>query len=266
MFKAEPYGDNRNPQLHWGYWLTVNYEERPPLLDELGNGWSSVREYLWVDRLGMASGSPHDQECALEVLLSVLAALDRQVISIEEKVIDLFADSWHLARQFFGLWLQGQGLVEDGLARGLTSEGTAILKMLASTRSRGAAPIPIGLPVFKALKGPDLGADPAVREAIMEQCDTFAATLPCRFVRKDVAGRAAISLTGPPSGNNIPLARTLWSLSFPHDYERDRFYRWLVDRMDRWEGWSDRARHYGAQALSEHLLRLCFAGKADTSD
>ena len=120
--------------------------------------------------------------------------------------------------------------------------------------------------MFKALNGPDLGADPALREVIMEQCDTFAANLPCRFVRKNVAGRAAISLTRPPSGNNVPLARTLWSLTFPHDQERDRFYRWLVDRIDRWQDWSDRARHYGAHALSEHLLRLRFVDQADTSD
>ncbi|MBX7489536.1 hypothetical protein K3177_13520 [Qipengyuania sp. GH25] len=266
MFKDEPYGDHRNPELPWGYWLTVNDEASPPLLDEQGNGWSSVREYLWIDRLGMASGSRHDQERALEVLLSVLVAIDRQVISIEEKVIDLFADSWHLARQFFGLWLQGQGLTTSGLSGGLTSEGKAVLKMLASTRSRGAAPIPVGLPVFKTLNGPDLGEDPAMREAIMEQCDTFVAKLPCRFVRKDVAGRPAITLTGPPSGDNVPLARTLWSLSFPHGHERDRFYRWLVDRIDRWEDWSGRARMDGAQALSEHLLRLSFASEARTSD
>ena len=40
----------------------------------------------------------------------------------------------------------------------------------------------------------------------------------------------------------------------------------LVDRIDRWEDWSGRARIDGAQALSEHLLRLRFASEAGTSD
>ena len=93
MRRAQPYGDNRNPELPWGYWLVVNDDEHPALLDEQGQGWSSVRECFWVDRLGMSNTSPQAREQALEVLLSVLVAIDRQVTSIEESVIDLFGDS-----------------------------------------------------------------------------------------------------------------------------------------------------------------------------
>ena len=49
-------------------------------------------------------------------------------------------------------------------------------------------------------------------------------------------------------------------MSFPRENERDRLYQWLVDRIDRWESWAERIRQDGAQALSEHLLRLRFAG------
>ena len=266
MRRAQPYGENRNPELPWGHWLVVNDEEHPALLDEQGQGWNSVRECFWVDRLGMSNSSPRAREQALEVLLSVLVAIDRQVISIEESVVDLFGDSWQLARQFFGPCLEGLGLSEDGLTGPLTSEGKAVLKMLASTRGRDAVPVPIGLPVFRSLNGPDLGEDTALREAVMEQCENFAAKLAYRFARSELVGQAGITFTGPPDGRNVPLARTLWSMSFAHGYERDRFYRWLVDRIDRWEVWGEITRKDGPQALTEHLLRLRFASKAADED
>jgi hypothetical protein len=259
MAEDLPYERRRNPNLPWGYWCRVSDQEWPPLFDENGREWTSLREYFWSERLGMASASEHDREHALEVLLSVLVAIDRRVIGIEEKVIDLFQDCWHLARQFLGHWLEGLGLTDEGLSGSLTPEGRAVLVMLASTRSLRAAPIPIGLPVFEATNGPDLDAARAVNESVMDQCDAFAEKLEFRFVREDVAGRPAIKLIGPPTGNNVPLARTLWSIDFPRLHERDRLYRWLVDRIDRWEDWAERARQHGAQALSEHLLRLRFA-------
>ena len=266
MRKAAPYGNNRNPELPWGYWLTVNDHAHPPLLDEEGRGWHNVREYFWVAHLGMKGGGQQEREQALEVLLSVLAAIDRQVVPIEEKVIDLFGNSWHLCRQFFGPWLEGRGLTEHGVNGRLTSEGKAVLKMLASTRGRHLALVPIGLPVFRALDGPVADDDPVVRDAIMQQCEAFASQLAYRFARIEIAGKPAITFTGPPVGDNVPLARMLWSMSFPRAQERDRLYRWLVDRIDRWESWAERIRRNGAQALSEHLLRLRFADGGNYDD
>ncbi|WP_162925069.1 hypothetical protein [Aurantiacibacter odishensis] len=263
MTERVPYERRRNAALPWGYWCRTSGEEWPPLYDEAGNEWRSVREYFWTARLGMASASEHDREHALEVLLSILVAIDRRVIGIEEKVIDLFEDSWQLARQLVGHWLEGLGFTDDSLSGDLTPEGRAVLVMLASTRSRQAARIPIGLPVFKATRGPDLAHDPVMHDQVMAQCEAFAAKLELRFVRDDLAGRPAIKLIGPPEGNNVPLARTLWSMDFPRRYERDRVYRWLVDRIDRWETWAERARRHGAQALTDHLLRLRFAQEAD---
>ena len=261
MTERIPYERRRNPNLPWGYWCRVNDTEWPPLYDEEGTEWRSLREYFWTARLGMASASEHDREHALEVLLSILVAIDRRVIAIEEKVIDLFSNSWHLARQFCGPWLEGLGLSEHGLSGNLTPEGRAVLVMLASTRSRQAAPIPIGLPVFRTTDGPDSAEDPMMRDRIMAQCEAFASKLELRFMRDDLVQQPAIKLIGPPKGNNIPLARTLWSMEFPQSFERDRFYRWLVDRIDRWETWGALARERGAQALTEHLLRLSHADR-----
>lgn len=262
MTKQIPYERRRNAALPWGYWCRSSGSEWPPLYDEQGNEWRSLREYFWIDRLGMANASEHDREHALEVLLSVLVAIDRRVIYSEEKVIDLFGSSWQLARQFFGSWLEGLGLTGHGLTGDLTHEGRAVMVMLASTRSREAAAIPIGLPVFKATTGPDLGEDPVMREQIMGRCDEFAAKLEYRFVRDDLTGLPGIMLIGPPDGANVPLARTLWSMDFPHAYERDRLFRWLTDRIDRWESWAERALQNGAPALTEHLLRLRFADES----
>lgn len=263
MTERIPYERIRNPNLPWGYWCRVSGAEWPPLYDEEGNEWRSVREYFWTARLGMACTSEYDREHALEVLLSVLVAIDRRVIGIHEQVSDLFGESWHLARQFFGPWLEGLGLTVGGLSSELTYEGRAVLVMLASTRSRQAARIPIGLPVFKATSGPDLGEDPVMHDQIMAQCEAFASKLELRFMRDDLAGQPGIVLIGPPEGNNVPLGRTLWSIYFPRGRERDRFYRWLVDRIERWETWAERARQDGAQALTEHLLRLRFAQEED---
>ena len=100
----------------------------------------------------------------------------------------------------------------------------------------------------------------------MEQCESFAAKLAYRFARTELLGQTAITFTGPPDGRNVPLARTLWSMSFEHGYERDRLYRWLINRMDRWEDWGEIARKDGAQGLTEHLLRLRFASEAGNEE
>jgi len=41
-----PYEQRRNPNLPWGYWLTAvgEVDGWPPLIDDQGNRWDSVRE------------------------------------------------------------------------------------------------------------------------------------------------------------------------------------------------------------------------------
>tara|TARA_R110001606_G_scaffold191381_2_gene339311 strand:- start:1028 stop:1279 length:252 start_codon:yes stop_codon:yes gene_type:complete len=69
----------------------------------------------------------------------------------------------------------------------------------------------------------------------------------------------AIRLVGDGLGPNIPLRRTRWSITFPDQYARDRFYCWLCHRIDRWGDWGTRAWQHGPRALSEYLLQLKFA-------
>lgn len=257
MEQQIPYEHRRNPHLPWGYWCTVDPDHAPHLIDDTGRRWRSLREYLWCGRLGMAHGSNWDFENQTEFLLAVLAAIDRRTCHIEEQVRDLFKNSWDIARHYSS-WLEGHGIA-DGLSGPIAPEGRAILVMLASTRSADAAPVPIGLPTIEPARGLDRGTTRKERERIFKANETFALDLPGRFVRETIAGEPGIKLVGLPEGANVPLGRVLWSMTFGDDYARDRMFAWLIHRLDRWIDWTELARRHGAQALSEHLLQLCFA-------
>lgn len=43
-----------------------------------------------------------------------------------------------------------------------------------------------------------------------------------------------------------------------HDHSLDRFYLWLLERIDGWDAWSDLVSKGGKRALSEHLMKLAF--------
>ena len=57
MTNEIPYERRRNAALPWGYWARASGSEWPPLYDEQGNEWRSVREYFWIDRLGGGSAA-----------------------------------------------------------------------------------------------------------------------------------------------------------------------------------------------------------------
>ncbi|RIV85182.1 hypothetical protein [Aurantiacibacter zhengii] len=252
-----PYKQRRNPNLPWGYWCIADPDDYPHLVDEYGRRWPSLREYIWCGRLGMARGSNFEFTAMTEFLLAVLAAIDRRVVYIEEKVNDLFSGSWDVARNY-GAWLEGQELAE-GLTGGLTPEGRAILVALASTRGAEAATVPIGLPTIAPWRGLDGGDTREERERIVKVNEAFAESLPGRFKREVIARRPGIRLVGAPEGANIPLGRVLWTMTFADEYARDRLFAWLVQRLDRWEAWTQLAIKDGAQAFTEHILRLRFA-------
>ena len=257
MERNPPYENLRNPNLPWGYWCLNDPAGDPPLVDETGRRWQSLREYLWVGRLGMDPGTGLDLDRHCEFLLAVLAALDRRTVPIEEFTTDFFRGYWDLARHYES-WLKGQG-VSGGLEAPLTPEGRAILVTLASTRAPEHVPIPIGLPIIDNWQGFNLGTTKEERERIFKQSEDFALELSGRFVRAYILDKPGIKLIGMPDGNNIPLSRVLWSLTFPDEYARDRLFAWLVQRLDRWEAWTQMAREKGARMLSEHFLRLRFA-------
>ena len=252
-----PYEQRRNPNLPFGYWCIVDPAHPPHLVDELGHRWESLREYIWCSRLGMARGGSWEFEHLTELLLAVLAAIDRRVVQIEEQVIDLFGGARDMARHYRA-WLEGHKL-SGGPVGDLTAEGRAILVALASTRSAGAAPIPIGLATLAPERGLDGSKTREERERVFRLSETFALDLPGRFVRDTIAGRPGIKLVGAPSGENIPLGRVLWTMTFGDEYARDRLFAWLIHRLDRWEAWTGIARIDGAQAFTEHILHLRFA-------
>ena len=252
-----PYEQRRNANLPFGYWCIADPNRYPHLIDEHGRRWPSLREYIWCSRLGMARGSNFEFNAMTEFLLAVLAAIDRRVVYIEEQVNDLFAGAWDLARNYSS-WLEGHQLSE-GLTGDLTPEGRAILVALASTRGGDAAPIPIGLPTVAPWRGLDGGETLEERERVFKISEAFAIGLPGRFVRERISRRAGIKLIGAPEGANIPLGRVLWTMTFADEHARDRLFAWLIHRIDRWEAWTGIASDDGAQAFTEHILRLRFS-------
>ena len=259
-----PYEERRNAALPWGYWITAvgEVDGWPPLLDEEGRQWNSLREAFWVSRLSMGPILVTKiMHAELEFLLTVLALIDARTIHVEESVIDLFGD-WDRSR-FYGAWLHGQKLVEptngSGLDTTLSPEGYAAMLMLASTRSPADVRLPVGLPTLRTHHGLDPAADPEAREQAMAARERAADLLRFRFVREDIAGEPGIVLVGDALGPNIPLRRKLWSTTLLDAYARDRMYLWLLERVDRWQVWGEMAYRRGARALSEHLMQLKFA-------
>lgn len=257
-----PYHERRNANLPWGYWLlAVGDASSPPLIDDMGRPWRSVREAFWVSRLSMAplmqTAVMHNE---LEFLLAVMVAIDRRIIPTEEAALDLLG-GWDRSR-FYTAWLHGQRLVTPCPGHDthteLSPEGRAVVLMLASTRSPKDAPMAIGLPTLRPYHGLGQGMNADAREAILSAQERAAALLQYRFQRETIGSLHAIVLVGSGLGPNIPLQRRLWSMTFPDLYARDRFYLWLHDRLDRWQAWGERAYERGARSLSEHLLQVRF--------
>jgi hypothetical protein len=118
---------------------------------------------------------------------------------------------------------------------------------------------PLDFSTLKGWNGLDLGMTRAERERAMAAREALGKTLRYRFVREPVASKPGIKLIGFEMGNNIPLTRVLWTLSFPDDYARDRLFAWISHRLDRWQFWGELAAKHGSRGLSEHLLLLRFA-------
>ncbi len=256
--------DRRNASLPWGYWLHVD-PGRNDLIDEDGNRWESVRHCLWNGRLGMPGRYSELVDSQLEFMLTILAAHSRDLVPIEERVLDLCEGSWTL-RAHYENWLEAVGLLTERGAYGLTAEGRAVLLMLASTRSTDYAGLPIGLGSLGLTRGLDGGATREYRERVLAEIEARTTDLPFRFVRDTLEGRAAIKLLGARIGSNMPLSRTLWAIELPDTHARDRLFAWMALRVERWQPWGSLANEQGAQALSEHFLQLALADQPSPPD
>lgn len=259
-----PYEERRNPNLPWGYWIVIDADgsSSAPLIDDQGRRWHSLREALWVGRLGMIDDEQHaavnDEQ--VEFLLAVLSAIDRTVVSVAGMVTDMFNNNW-INTAHYAAWLGGQGLIEAAHSltnAKLTPEGRAILVMLAATRKRELATLPTGLPSLHPFARLRPEPDQQAMSAAIAAAEAALPVDIVRFMRKDTAKRPAIVLVGAANAR-LPMAETHWSISFAEGYQRDRFYLWLLAHADRWSAWLDIARQHRDGSLTEHLLALFVA-------
>lgn len=254
------YESRRAPALAWGYWLRVMADEHPrPLKDEDGTRWSSVREYFWERRLGFPRMRDDLRDEQFELMLSVLTAAEHRQLPGAATAFDMFENS-RVSWQSYRCWLISVGLFEDdGNPRStlISAEGHAVLLMLVATRPAvldGIGVSPAAYRILRALDG--VVGPPESRIAAAEAASRLE---PQAFVREEVSREPAISLVMRDGGGLVAFSRTVWSLGFADEDDRDRFFLWLVERVDRWDAWTGIAHKRGGVALTQHLFAMLVA-------
>lgn len=259
----ERYGDGRHAELPWGYWLTSigDVPGRPPLVDEDGREWGSVREAFWNGRLGLPSVYDHWANAIMEFIASYLAIMDGRFVPAEERVRDIFAGDRHLDR-FFHAYMLASGLVQDCDGRP-TAEGRAVLMMLIATRTCEDAGEDVGLDWIVANRTVARSSQRTTAAQRVERAERVASRMAHRFATDTIGGQPVVKLIGLRITSEIPVRSTLWSMSWPGGdrFARDRFYLWLLERIDRWDDWSAMVTQHGARALTEHFTRLAFCDR-----
>lgn len=243
--------------LPWGWWLRARGQV---LEDEQGRQWSSVRNAFWQGLLGFPP--VHFAPEQHELLLRVLASLDRNWVSGVERQHDLFGGdmaSW----RFYMCWLASIGLTETSarvtaLDAPLSALGRSVLAMLQVTREPGWAPLPFRA-VREAVRSAAATEVDASREDALRAFEREVALLRYVFARERVNDCHVLTLTGTRSEARLPLRRVMWSQSFPDQKVRDDFFGWIAERVDRWEDWGELAYRRGTEVLTQHLLELLAA-------
>lgn len=254
---------NRTP-LPWGHWLRV--ESLPgsvSYVDTDGRRWPSVREAFWYGRLNMAGDNPSVREEQLELMLAVLAAKERPQRLRVEDTHDLFEGNLRLHRLYLN-WLQSLGLIGGGLRDEAfdgytTQEGSAVLAMLLATRSAKAHGVPIGAESIRLSAGAPPAGDRVDEERLAAFEQAAKERLSAAFVRGKIGRVPVIALHRRDDEGLMPLVRTVWSVGLADESSRDALYRWLVDRIDRWDEWTALTWRSGGAALTQHLLALLAA-------
>ena len=260
---GEQYGDGRHPDLPWGYWLTSTGEVHgePPLVDEDGRVWGSVREAFWTGRLGLGDFRMPSTPHVLDFMLSYLAVLDSRFVGPEERVHSIFRGDGHLER-FVSAYMVAQGLLR-GHREGLSPEGRAVLLMLMATRAHGGGDEEVGLDWIEANRGlVPHHVRVAAADAAGER-EMVASRMRNRFLADSIDRCPAVKLVTFKPTARIPLRSTIWSICWQRGdvHGRDRFYLWLLERIDRWDEWTLMVEAHGVRGLTEHLLKLAFADR-----
>lgn len=76
-----------------------------------------------------------------------------------------------------------------------------------------------------------------------------------RFSTDTIGNDPAVKLIGLRITREIPVSSTLWTMTWPDGdrFARDRFYLWLLERIDRWDDWSEMVTQDGARRLDRTL-------------
>lgn len=254
------YSESRHPDLPWGYWLVSSGDVpgQPPLIDEDGRNWDSVREAFWEGRLGLGKCC---SDRTLEFIASYLAIVDRRFVEEGERARDIFQADGHLAH-FFEAFLTAAGLLTDRNNR-LTPEGRAVLLMLISTRKLEDAGNNVGMDWILANRSTGGRKDRTGAADEVKRAEEVAGRMLHRFATDTIDGLPSVKLIGLHITNEIPVRSTLWTMSWPtaDSFARDQFYLWLVERIDRWDHWSEMVSREGARALTEHFMKLAFCDR-----
>lgn len=234
----------------------------PPLLDEDGREWGSVREAFWIDRLGLPSIHSGWMNGIMEFMASYLAILDGRFVAPEERYRDIFLGDGHLD-QFFRAYLLAAGLVTEDDGRP-TPEGRAALLMLIATRTREDGEDNVGLDWIVANRTVAGRSERLEAAEQVERRERVAARMAHRFATDTIGGDPAVKLIGLRVTREIPVRSTLWTMTWPNGdrLARDRFYLWLLERIDRWDDWSEMVSRDGARALTEHFMKLAFCDRS----
>lgn len=233
----------------------------PPLIDEDGREWGSVREAFWINRLGLPAIHSRWMNGIMEFMASYLAIADGRFVAAEERVRDIFLSDGHLD-QFFRAYLLAAGLVNDTDGRP-TPEGRAALLMLIATRTREDASEDVGLDWIVANRTVAGHSERLAAAEQIERRERVAARMTHRFVTDTIGHEPAVKLIGLRITQAIPVRSTLWTMTWPDNdrFARDCFYLWLLERIDRWDDWSEMVTRYSARALTEHFLKLAFCDR-----
>lgn len=262
---AERYGDGRHPALPWGYWLTSigDVPGEPPLVDEEGRTYASVRQAFWFGRLGLPKHFHMDR--ILEFILCFLAVADARFVGKEEQIRDVFIGDRYL-HEFFGAWLEAMGLFSS-LNQRPTSEGRAAVLMLIATRTTQDSRNDVGLDWIRAHRSMASPADRRNAEDMVRRNEATASRMAHRFAVAEINGLPAVKLIGLRITPEIPVRSTVWSMCWPDrdSHARDRFYLWLLERIDRWDDWNEIVAQHGSRALTELLMRLAFCERFATT-
>ena len=99
----------------------------------------------------------------------------------------------------------------------------------------------------------------------IERRERVAARLAHRFATDTIGNESSVKLIGLRITRAIPVRSTLWTMTWPDSdrYARDRFYLWLLKRVDCWDDWSEMVTRDGALALTEHFLKLAFCDRLE---